>query len=297
MKLSLRKKEIIGGYLFLMPWIIGVSIFFLYNIIQVIVYSFNNLIIDQTYGGFHLENVGQEHYHTLFFVHGFFVRQLVEALINLMWEVPLIIFFSLFIAILLNREFMGRSLVRTIFFLPVIIATPAVQWMLGSIMDLTTSGIVPANTPVSGGLSSMAIASVFVDLGMPINLITFVIDAINRLHDVIRMAGIQMLIFLAALQSIPAQLYEVSKIEGATAYETFWKVTLPLISPFILVNIIYTIINNFAHSPVLSTVTTTAFQLMNFGLGSAMSLVSSLAVCLFLLIIGYLVSKKMFYHV
>ena len=66
-------------------------------------------------------------------------------------------------------------------------------------------------------------------------------------------------------------MYEVAKIEGATAYESFWKITFPMVSPLILTNMIYTIIDSFADSTVTRTIYETAFKTQNFGLSAAMA--------------------------
>ena len=295
--LTLRQKEIIGGILFLSPWLIGIAVFFLYNIGQTIVYSFNDVIIDMAHGGYHLEWRGLDHYRHIFFVHGTFNRQLVESVIDLVWELPLIIFFSLFIAILLNRKFMGRGLVRIIFFLPVVIASPAIRGVLAAAMIVALEGVDAgmAGATGAGGFNSMAVAMMFVDFGMPIRVVFFLLDAISRLHDVIRMSGVQILIFLAALQSIPSSLYEVSQIEGATAYETFWKITMPMVSPFILINIIFTIVNNFAESTVMTSAIRLVFP-MRLGEASAMIMVSTVVVSIFLFAVSALVSRKVFYQ-
>ena len=76
-------------------------------------------------------------------------------------------------------------------------------------------------------------------------LVKYVTEAINNIYDIVNRAGVQMLIFLAGLQSISPAIYESCKIDGATAWETFWKITFPMISPMILVNGVYTVIDSF----------------------------------------------------
>ena len=293
--LTLRQKQIIGGYLFVLPWIIGVCWFFFYNLWQVGIYSFNEIVIDMTYGGYYLESVGWGHYHHLFFEHGRFNRLLTDSIIGLVWELPLITFFSLFMAILLNRKFKFRGAVRVIFFLPVIIATPAIEGMMRAVTGVALTGINPDAGAAVTGIDAREFVFTLVQFGIPFNVAVFLLDAIARLHDVIRMSGVQILIFLAALQSIPSSMYEVSQIEGATAYEAFWKITLPMISPFILTNIIFTVVNNFAASRVMREAVDNAFPLL-MGMGSAMVIVSSLAVLLFLFVVCALVSRKVFYQ-
>ena len=299
-RLTLRQKEIIGGYAFLSPWIIGLVVFFGFNIIRAGIYSFHSLDInlDGT-GGYELVPVGFGHYRNLLLEHGTFTRLLVGMVVQMAWSVPLVIFFSLFVAVLLNREFFGRGIVRTIFFLPVIMATPVIQNMMESILVVALGGIDSVPTDVmqaAGGFQATAFALILEDFGMPPILTTYIVDAVAQLHEVIRMAGVQILIFLAALQAIPTSMYEVAQIEGATAYETFWKITFPMVSPLILTNVVYTIIDAYARSEVAELAVNSAFVSMNHGIASAMSILSSIVVLLLLLIVGYGVSKKVFYQ-
>ena len=297
--LTLRQREARNGYLFVMPWMIGVTIFFLLSVFQAGRYSVNLLELDHTYGGYILTNVGLDNFRFIFFEHGTFVRQTVTALTDMLINVPLIIFFSLFIAIILNRAFFGRGVVRAIFFLPVIMATPAIDNSIAAILESVQLGVggMPEGTQQGMGFHPGVVAFMLADFGMPGQFISYILDALARLYDVIRSSGVQILIFLAALQAIPPSVYEVAKIEGATAYETFWKITLPLVSPLILTNVVYTVVDTFADSTVVQTAVTFAFTHQRWGVSSAMSIVSSTAASLLLLIMGYLISRKVFYQV
>ncbi|MNJ64630.1 sn-glycerol-3-phosphate transport system permease protein UgpA [compost metagenome] len=121
-------------------------------------------------------------------------------------------------------------------------------------------------------------------------------EAIFRIYDIISSSGVQIIIFLAALQGIPGSMYEVAKIEGATAYETFWKITFPMVSPLILTNVIYTIIDSFSNSTITRTIYTTAFQSLDFGLSAAMAWLYTIVISIILIIIGVTISRKVFYY-
>ncbi|MCL2225388.1 MAG: sugar ABC transporter permease [Defluviitaleaceae bacterium] len=306
--LTLRNRELVWGLIFISPWLIGVIFFFLFNLIQSVVFSFNNLIIDQVHGGFDLHWVGLRHYHDIFFIDGNFVRELFESVGFMLLNVPLIIFFSLFMAILLNRAFMGRGLVRAIFFLPVIMATSAIEGSLELIMGIVMGGVSSVPDDVmraQQGFDAQSIAMMLSQFGIPMQVVEYIIEAIAMLHSVIRAGGVQILIFLAALQAIPPSMYEVAQIEGATGYEAFWKITIPMVSPLILTNVIYTIVDTFVQSDVVATARATAFQNVyvlegvrgfDFGRGSAMAVVSSLLACLVLMVVGWAISKYVFYY-
>lgn len=134
------------------------------------------------------------------------------------------------------------------------------------------------------------------DIGLPLSFVDYIVDAILRIYEIITSSGVQILIFLAALQSVPGAMYEVAKIEGATAYESFWKITFPLVSPLILTNVIYTIIDSFSGSSVTQMIFSTAFTTQNFGLSAAMSWIYTLIISLVLTIVGYVLSKRVHYN-
>jgi ABC-type sugar transport system permease subunit len=229
---------------------------------------------------------------------------LVSSISNMLIDLPLIIFFSLFMAILLNQKFRGRTLVRAIFFLPVILGAPAIRDAIEGSKDMMMGGVSTVSSEMaesisgSGGtVNAMYYLHMLTELGLPPGLVGYVVGVVSRIHGVILSSGVQIVIFVAALQSIPPALYEVSKIEGATAYETFWKVTFPMVMPLILTNIVYTIIDQFAYSSVVELSYDTYFSsgAANFGLGAVFSLVSSAIVCAILLIVGLFFSKRTHY--
>jgi len=284
--------------MFIFPWIIGMAVFFLTNVIRSWRYAFNDIYIPRDGGGYVLIPRGIEHFRYALMSHPTFNREVIETITDLMWSVPLILFVSLFVAIMLNRKFAGRTVFRAIFFLPVVLAIPGIQGAFAVMNNMVMGGVTSGAEEAMGfGFNSLIFAQMLVELGMPINVVTYIVDAVARIHTVIRSGGVQMLIFLAALQAIPRPLYEVAYVEGATAYETFWKVTLPMVSPLILTNVVYTVVDQFALSSPVELAHATAFTDQNFGLASAFSIISALVICLFLLIVGFAVSRKVFYQV
>ncbi|MCL1884338.1 MAG: sugar ABC transporter permease [Defluviitaleaceae bacterium] len=293
-----KKRQTIAGYIFIAPWLIGLLAFFVLNIVQSVIFSFNDVNIVPEVGGLVMESVGFEHYNFILFTHGSFNRELVQSLLDMIINVPLIIFFSLFLAIILNRSFPGRSIVRMIFFVPVIMATPAIVAALELSMSMMMGGrsnIPPDVMQEMGGFAPAGIVMMLSNYGVPLPVIDFIIEALARLHDVLRASGVQILIFLAALQSIPSSMYEVAEIEGATGYETFWKITFPMVSPLILTNVVYTIVATYAGSAVVETARSFFFEMQEFGISSAMSIVSAILACTILLIVGWIISKYVFY--
>ena len=128
------------------------------------------------------------------------------------------------------------------------------------------------------------------------DLLGYIVGAVNRINNIVSASGVQIVIFIAALQSIPSSMYEVAKIEGATGYETFWKVTFPMVMPHIITNIVYTVVDSFISSDVVTLAYNTAFTEFNYGLSSVFSLVSTVVTCAILVLVCGIISRKTFYY-
>lgn len=296
LKLTLTQKRSMLGLLFIAPWLIGFIFLFAGPLAQSISFSFNKLTVSPS--GYELQNVGWSNFTDALFVDANFNRILTESILGMIVDVPLILFFSLFSAVLLNQKFRGRGIARAIFFLPVILASGAVAAAESSgLINLVGNAEVAEQLgQASSQFNIRSMVMILFEAGFPISFIDYIVEAVMRIYEIISNSGVQILIFLAALQSVPGSMYEVAKIEGATAYETFWKVTFPMVSPLILTNIIYTIIDSFSDSPVTKMIYETAFKTQNFGLSAAMAWLYTIIVSILLLVMGYIVSRKTFYH-
>jgi ABC-type sugar transport system permease subunit len=294
--LSLTQKRALLGLTFILPWLIGFIFLFATPLIQSINFSLNKLSVAP--GGYELTFLGFKNFHDALFVDANFNRILTESVTEMAWNVPMILFFSLFSATLLNQKFKGRAFARAVFFLPVILASGAIAAAetAGLISMTGSSQVAQELGEMQNGFDTLSLVFMLDKAGMPEWFINYIIDAVLRIYEIIRSSGVQILIFLAALQSVPPAMYEVAKMEGATAYESFWKITFPMVSPLILTNVIYTIIDSFSNSTVTQTIYQTAFQSQNFGLSAAMSWLYTLVVSVILIIIGFLISRKVFYY-
>jgi len=222
--------------------------------------------------------------------------------------VAIVVIFSLLAAILINGKYPGRSVVRTIFFIPIIMgANIASANMVGGdqITEALDLGIG------FGGFTGDFFLTTLQATGLPVELTNFVDTAINEIFDVLARSGVPVLIFLAGLQSIPPSLYEVAKIEGCTAYESFWKVTLPMVSPMILLSTVYTIVELFtrhtatvdgteyaffAVGTVVGRISFLGFTQNEFGVASAMMLIYMIVCLLIIAVVTYFMSKAVFYY-
>ncbi len=304
-KMTLLQKRKMTGLLFILPWFAGFLVFYVRSILLAGQFAFSELNMDAVNGGYSLTNAGWENFRYAFRVHGTFKQILTTSVLDMLVDVPLITFFSLFMAILLNKKFKGRTIVRAIFFLPIILNSGAITAAMELSAQMMQGGI---SSQAAEMLSSSASAGstlaldidffidMFLNLGLPVTLIGYIITAVARINDIIAASGVQIIIFIAALQSIPGSMYEVAKIEGATGYETFWKITFPMVMPHIITNVVYTIVDSFTESGVVDLAYKTAFNEFNYGLSSVFSLVSTVITCIILVTVCGLIQKRTFYY-
>ncbi|MEV5025436.1 carbohydrate ABC transporter permease [Paenibacillus sp. LPE1-1-1.1] len=294
-KLSLEQKNRYYGLYFILPWFVGFLFLFMIPLLSSLRYSLSNLQV--TDEGFSLEFIGLSNYREALLSHESYVRILTESVMNIAVNTPLIIIFSLFFAVLLNQKFRGRVLARAIFFLPVILASGIIASIENG--DLMQSVVRSANDTTGGGLSVMKnleLTVILVESGINITFVEYLTGAVSRIYEIVSQSGVQILIFLAGLQSISPSLYEAAKIEGSTGYEAFWKITFPMISPLILTNLVYTIIDSFISDETSRLVVDTAFKSFDFGLSAAMAWMYFAVIALVLWITTSIVSRKVFYQ-
>ena len=280
----LKKRKGRWGYLFILPWLLGFTLFFLFPAFESLYYSLNSLKMSAN--GFTANWVGLDNYAFMLLRDAKFLPLLTDELIEMAYRVPLITILSLFIAVLLNRPFKGRTFFRSVFFLPVIITSGVVYVML--------QGIINANT-LSGTqnayiFQSQGLADVMRSAGLSAGLIGSISGLVNRVFSILMECGVQILLFLSGLQKIPVSTYEASVIEGAGAWDNFWRITLPLSLPIMLLNVVYTIIDSFmaygtenAGNQVMAAIYRTGFgRQFQFGLAASMSWLYTLLIALML---------------
>lgn len=298
-KMTLSRKRAITGYIFILPWLIGFCWFYIRSIVLTVSFSFSKLTVNPG-GGYTLKFIGLDNFIYAFNAHPQYAETLTTSIFNMLIDVPLITFFSLFMAMLLNKKFKGRTLVRAIFFLPVILNSGAISDAMDLARGMMSGGMSSSSAEMaaasSSGMSVQYYIQMFAQLGLPQSLIEYVTAAVGRISDIINASGVQIVIFIAALQSIPGSMYEVAKIEGATGYETFWKVTFPMVMPHILTNVVYTVVDAFADSEVIDLAYKTIFTNLDYGLGSVMSLCSTIITCAILVLVGAFIQKRAFYY-
>lgn len=300
---SLDVRKARAGWIFVLPFVLSFIIIYLPIVIDSIKYSFNKIKIGQG-GGYTLEFVGWENYQEALFVDPSFVQKLTSGIQQLIFDIPAIVIFSLFIAVLLNQKMVGRAAFRAIFFIPVIISTGIIDKIdqANTMLDYmnTEEGINDGSgmNTTNEILSAVDIERLFENMKVGTELVDYVVSMVNNIYNIINRSGVQMLIFLAGLQSISPAIYESCDIDGATAWETFWKITFPMISPMILVNAIYTVIDSFTSqsNTVMSYISDTYDKAGGNVLSSAMAWIYFLIVLLIIGLVSALLSGYVFYQ-
>lgn len=288
------------GYAFIAPFLVGFLLIFLPCMVKSGIYAFHDVRL--TSAGMVSAPVGWENFHRLFFVDADFRAVLLTALKNILVDTLLIMVFSFFVANVLNQKFIGRSAARAILFLPVILATGLISSVETGDLSMSLYGNAAAGTVGSAmaaenTLFSMEglLTSVSADISPA--LVTFLTDSVENTAAIINASGVQILIFIAALQSIPQSVFEASRVEGATVWQEFWKITFPMLTPMLLVNLVYTIVDTFTRPSygILDMVQEQAFNNNRMGFASAISWVFFIMIALVLAVVMGLVSRKVHY--
>lgn len=224
-----KKKWI--GFFFVVPWILGFIQFFLIPAIMSFRFSISNITVEN---GLNYEFVGLEQYKYLFYSDATFVTTVIQTTISSFTDMILIIIFSLFIATILVQNFRGRLLARAIFFLPVIIVS-------GAVMSSVSGNLSTGN----GQFELNVLRNVLFNANLSTDMIDMLVDIMESLFEIVWRCGIPILIFMAGLQSISPSIKEAALVEGATGWEYFWKITFPLVTPMIQLNIIFSFVDSF----------------------------------------------------
>lgn len=270
----LARRDAITGLIFVLPWLIGAIVFLAYPLITSFWYALNNIRITPL--GKNFTYVGYGNFTQILLSDPDFLTKIVDYLTTTIISVPVIVVFALIIAMMLNQNIAGRGFFRLIFFLPVIIVSGPILGMLtaqgaGSITAIDTQAIT---TAISGFLPSA--------LAEPISGI------FENMITILWYSGVQILIFLSALQKVDRSMYEAAQIDGGSGWECFWKITLPTIKPMILLNCVYTVvfISNNNQNEIIELIKTSMFsgtKEKGYGYASAMAWLYSIIV---LLIVG-----------
>ena len=288
------------GLVFMIPWIAGFLLFFLYPFFYSIYLSLQNVAFSEG-GGFTTRFVGIDNYIAAIARDENFIRHAAASLADLFISVPVCLVFSFFVAVLLRQKFHGNFIVKAIFFLPVILGTGvflSVQSSTAGVQNMALESALDEGVGSMQMLQSMNIVHILQDIGVPEEITEYITGPVDRIYSVISMSGVQIFIFLAGLNAISPSLYEAAYIEGASGWVAFWKITFPMVSPVIVVNVVYSLIDNFTMSTneAMNYISETAFSQFNYGLSSAMAWIYCFVLTLLVGAAVLLISKKVVYQ-
>lgn len=295
---SLDRKKARAGWIFVLPFVIGFVIIYLPMVVESLRYSFS--VLDPRTNTTTL--VGFQNYIDAFRSDPEFSKKLISGLQKLAFDIPAIVIFSLFMAIMLNQKMAGRGFFRAVFFIPVILSTGLMETIaakdaLTQYME-SSSGIQDGSgtSAATELVSSMDLQKLFSTMKVGDGIVDYITSVINNIYDIVNRSGVQMLIFLSGLQSISPAIYESCKIDGATAWETFWKITFPMITPMILVNAIYTVIDSFTSQKNEVMMYISKVFSESYGLSAAMAWVYFTIVIAIIGLVAAILSAFVFYQ-
>ena len=293
---SLNARRARAGWWFVAPFVIGFILIYLPIIGESIMYTFCEVKALGS-GLYETTFVGFDNYREALFTDAKFVPTLLSGLQTLALNIPMIVIFSLFMAVILNQKMVGRTFFRAVFFIPVVLSVGILE-TLDPHFDPGSEGINDGSGEDATGelVSALDLEALFSSMKVGEQLVDIVVSAINNVQTIVSRSGVQFLIFLTGLQSISPAIYESCQIDGATSWETFWKITLPMISPMILVNAVYTVIDSFTvKNAVMNYIDNWSSNPLD-GVSSAMAWIYVLIVLLIIGAVALLLSGYVFYQ-
>ena len=298
---SLQRKMSYNGYVFIAPFLIGLVLVFFWAILESLNFSFGKIVMSPD--GYSLVSVGLENYKTVILKEPDFLKTLFTSMGSTLFDVPVVVIFSLFLAVVLNTKMKGRALFRAILFIPVILSNGIVE--KAEINNIVAGGMNAMGGIDTGAYSSLSnilgylnIEALLHNMNISPELTGYAISLVDNIYSIVTHCGVQILIFLAGLQSISPSIYEAARVEGANGWESFWKITFPMISPMLLVNIIFSIVDSFtrASNSVMLLIHKIGFGGGEYGVASAVAWIYFVMIGLFVGLCSLVVSRLVFYQ-
>lgn len=286
---SLQRLQKRAGIFFIFPLLLGILFILIPNLFMTFQFSLNDIVI-QGDKGYTLVSKGFKYYVYALRSDANFIPDLVLSYQKMLVDVPVILIFSIFIANLLNQKFHGRGIARAVFFIPILLSTgifdaieAATQTSMGSLSITTGSSI--------DSMMSFNAADLLNNINFNPVLIGIVKSAIANIYQILKLSGMQIFIFLAGLQEIPDYMYEAAEVEGCSKWESFWKITFPMLIPQMMVNFVYTIVDSGQGGDVLGYANQICNVQGNYGLGTAMIILYLLTLAVLLAIVFWIFAR------
>lgn len=298
---GLERRKAISGYIFIAPFIVGFLTFMLEPLLNSLYMSFSKVVLEAGSVSITPRLNGFSdfiyNYYDAFRINPDYNRLLTEELMKMFIYSLAIMVFSFFVALILNQKFHGRALVRSIFFLPVILSSGV---MLGLESNNSLMASLAASVQESGNVVNITatLQSILKTAGVGVRAFETVFDVINNIYDVAIASGIQIIIYLSGLQTISSSMYEAADIEGCTKWESLWKITFPMISSLFLVNWIYTIVDYCmrSDSELMELIQDIMTKQLRYDLASAMSWAYFAIMIVIVAVSSAIISKGVYYY-
>lgn len=301
-----EKQKTIFGYVFVAPLLFGFIFFYGEILLNALYFSLTKF--NSTGNGYELlpligsgEKWGLfNNYHYIFLEQNGIIESIFKSIGSMLIDIPLIIIFSLFIATILAGKIPGRGIFRAIFFIPAVLVT-------GVIIESTLNNALYSSMTGLSGISAGGISNEMLSISDMEELLgeivfsskvfSYIMTAVNNIFDVVNKCGVQILIFISALLGISPSIYESAKIEGASGWDCYWKITIPMIGPMIYVNIIYTIVDSLcaADNAIMSIVAQFRVS-VRYDYAAAVSIVYFGLIALIIGIVSLVMNKLVFYQ-
>lgn len=257
----------IYGLRFISPWIIGLVLFFIVPIAQSIYYSFCELSMGEN--GIISKFIGIANYNEIINIDAKYLNILNDSIVEILYSLPVIFIISLILAMLLNQQFPGRTFFRALYFLPVVIASGVVITIL---FEVNTGEVTDVGIDESISSNMIDFTEIIKRLGLPTQISEYLTSTLSNMFELVWNSGIQIILFISGMQSIPDMLYEVAKVEGCTKWEEFWFITLPMLSKVSLLVIVFTIVELLiSQQNGMMTYINQKLSSFQYGVGSAMA--------------------------
>lgn len=295
---GLTKRRALYGYIFILPFIIGFLFFMVKPLFESLRMSFSEVVISNS--GFTLNWNNLANFKRAFTIDPEFNRMLVESITQMIYRSLATIVFSFFVALILNQKFKGRALARSIFFLTVILSSGVLvgleynNTLMQQLKDtIEKSGNSNSITQV---LENILVSNMGGVNGVSGKVFKILFEIIDSIYDVAMASGIQIIIFLSGLQNISPSMYEAAQMEGCTSWESLWKITVPMVSPLMLVCWIYTIVDFFmkTDNKIMEKINYQMVNQLNYGYSSALAWIYFI-VCMLLIGLSSLIISRVVY--
>ena len=296
-RMTLEKRRSVWGYAFLLPWLVGLLTVFVVPMGLSAAFSLSEVTVSD---GYSLSFVGLENYRVALFSDQNFLQYFASTMGSMLYNVPIILVYSFLVAVFLKEKFRGVTVFKFIFFLPVVLSS---NLFMNLINNFGSSAATSLDAAIAGAsqttlLKSLSLSNYLTQLGLGKEFVAMLTGPVDKVFEIVTCSGIQIFIFLAAINAVPPSLYEAAYVEGANGWEKFWKITFPMVTPMILVNVVYSIVDTFMseNNRVMEYVYDLSFQYFDFGLSSAICWIYFAALAVILAVVFRVISKRTFYY-